>query len=147
MHPRLAMPINLKENMIVEVTIMHNEGRLTLHHFSKCACPTSAQRKTERIERLLEDLRKIIRSLADNYTNNVTQLQRNTCYENLFFCANSIPPKRTTVCIWRTHGHHKCLHSMLSARLPTDDLHRASAHLFLDFQFYNRIIGPRSHGW
>ena len=66
----LPMPINLKDDLIVELALMHNYGIITVLPFSKEASPIFAQRKPNGKLHLLVDLRKINRLIADNYTNN-----------------------------------------------------------------------------
>ena len=66
----LPMPIHLKEDLIVELALMHKYGIITVLPFSKYASPTFAQRKPNGKIRLLLDLRKINRGIADDYTNN-----------------------------------------------------------------------------
>ena len=59
----LSMPIHLKEDLIVELALMHKYGIITVLLFSKYASPIFAQRKLNGKLRLLVDL-------ADDYTNN-----------------------------------------------------------------------------
>ena len=66
----LPMPIHLKEDLIVELALMHKYGIITVLPFSKYASPIIAQRKPNRKLRLLVDLRKINSLIADDYTNN-----------------------------------------------------------------------------
>ena len=66
----LPMPIHLKEDLIVELALMHNYGIITVLPFSKNASRIFAQRKPNRKLRLLVDLRKINTLIADEYTNN-----------------------------------------------------------------------------
>ena len=66
----LPMPIHLKENLIVELALMHKYGIITVLPFSKYASPIFAQRKPNGKLRLLVDLRKINTMIADDYTNN-----------------------------------------------------------------------------
>ena len=66
----LPMPIHLKENLIVELALMHNYGIITVLPFSKYASPTFAQWKPNGKLRLLVDLRKINSLTADDYTYN-----------------------------------------------------------------------------
>ena len=66
----LPMPIHLKEDLIVELALMHKYGIITVLPFSKNASPIFAQRKPNRKLRLLVDLRKINTLIADDYTNN-----------------------------------------------------------------------------
>ena len=66
----LPMPIHLKEDLIVELALMHTYGIITLLPFSKYASPIFAQRKPNGKLRLLLDLRKINTLIADDYTNN-----------------------------------------------------------------------------
>ena len=67
---KLPMPIHLKEVLIVELALMHNNGIITVLPFSKYASPLLAQRKPNGKLRLLVDLRKINTLIADNYTSN-----------------------------------------------------------------------------
>ena len=64
------MPIYLKEDLIVELALMHKYGNITVLFFSKYASPIFAQRKPNGKLRLLVDLRKINSLIADDYTNN-----------------------------------------------------------------------------
>ena len=66
----LPMPIHLKEDLIVELALMHKYGITTVLPFSKYASPIFAQRKPNGKLRLLVDLRKINSLIADDYTNN-----------------------------------------------------------------------------
>ena len=65
----LPMPIHLKEDLIVELALMHKFGIITVLTFSKYASPIFAQRKPNGKLRLLVDLRKINTLIADDYTN------------------------------------------------------------------------------
>ena len=66
----LPMPIHLKEDLIVELALMHKDGIITVLPFSKYASPIIAQRKPNGKLRLLVDLRKINTLIVDDYTNN-----------------------------------------------------------------------------
>ena len=55
----LPVPINLKEDLTVELALMHKYGIITTLPFSKYASPKFAQRKPNGKLRLLVDLRKI----------------------------------------------------------------------------------------
>ena len=69
----LPMSINLKEDLIVELALMHKYGIITVLPFSKYASPKFAQRKQRKPNgklRLFVDLRKINTLLAGDYTNN-----------------------------------------------------------------------------
>ena len=66
----LPMPIHLKEDLIVELALMHKYGMITVLPFSKYASPIFAQRKPNGKLRLLVDPRKINSLIADDYTNN-----------------------------------------------------------------------------
>ena len=66
----LPMPIHLKEDLIVELALMHNYGIITVLPLSKYASLIFAQGKPNGNLRLLVDLRKINSLIADDYTNN-----------------------------------------------------------------------------
>ena len=63
------MPIHLKEDLIVELALMHKYGIITVLPFSKNASPIFAQRKPNGKLRLVVDLRKINTLIADDYSN------------------------------------------------------------------------------
>ena len=66
----LPMPIQLKEDLIVELALMHKYEIITVLPFSKYASPIFAQRKPNKKLRLLVDLQKNNTLIADEYTNN-----------------------------------------------------------------------------
>ena len=66
----LPMPIHLKEDLIVELALMHKYRIITDVPFSKHASPIFAQRKPNGKLRLLVDLRKINTLIADDNTKN-----------------------------------------------------------------------------
>ena len=66
----LPIPINLTEDLTVELAIMHRYGIITTLPFSKYATLICAQRKPNGKIRLLVDLRKINALIADDYINN-----------------------------------------------------------------------------
>ena len=66
----LPKPIHLKEDLIVELALMHKYGIITVLPFSKYASPILAQRITNSKLRLFVDLRKINTLIADDYTKN-----------------------------------------------------------------------------
>ena len=66
----LPMPIHLKQDLTVELALMHKYGIVTVLPFSKYASPILAQRKPNGKLRLLVDLRKINSLIADDYTYN-----------------------------------------------------------------------------
>ena len=83
----LPVRIHLKEDLIVELALMHKYGIITVLPFSKYASPIFAQRKPNGKLRLLVDLRKINTLIADDYTNNnhpVRTLSKKTLIKNLF---------------------------------------------------------------
>ena len=66
----LPCPINQKEDLTVELALMHYFGIITTLPFSKYASPIFAQRKPNGRLRLLVDLRKINNRISDDYINN-----------------------------------------------------------------------------
>ena len=66
----LPMPNHLKEDLIVELALMHKYGIITVLPFSKYASPIFAQWKPNGKLRLLVDLRNFNTLIADEYTNN-----------------------------------------------------------------------------
>ena len=66
----LPAPINLKEDILVELAMLHKYGIITTLPFSKHASPIFAQKKPNGKLRLLVDLRKINNLISDDYINN-----------------------------------------------------------------------------
>ena len=66
----LPAPINLKDDILVELALLHKYGIITTLHFSKNASPIFAQRKPNGKLPLLDDLRKIDTLIDDDYINN-----------------------------------------------------------------------------
>ena len=66
----LHTPSNLKEDILVELALLHKHGIITTLPFSKYASPIFAQKKPNGKLRLLVDLKKINNLLSDDYINN-----------------------------------------------------------------------------
>ena len=66
----LPTPINLKENILVELALLHRHGIIKTRPFSKYASPIFAQKKPNGKLRLLVDFRKVNNLISDNYINN-----------------------------------------------------------------------------
>ena len=66
----LPAPINLKDDILVEIALLHKYVIITTLPFSKYASPIFAQRKPNGKLRILVDLRKINTLIADDYINN-----------------------------------------------------------------------------
>ena len=66
----LPTPIDLKEDILVELAMLHRYGIITTLPFSKYASPIFAQKKPNGKLRLLVDLRKINNLISDDYINN-----------------------------------------------------------------------------
>ena len=64
------MPIHSKEDLIIDLVLMHKFGIITVLPFSKYSSPIFAQMKPNGKIRLLVDLRKNNSLIADDYTNN-----------------------------------------------------------------------------
>ena len=65
----LPTPINLKEDILVDLALLHRYGIITTLPFSKYDSPIFAQKKRKK-QRLLVDLRKINNLISDDYINN-----------------------------------------------------------------------------
>ena len=65
----LPAPINLKEDILVELAMLHKYGIITTLPFSKYASPIFAQKKPNGKLRLLVDLRKLNNLISDDYIN------------------------------------------------------------------------------
>ena len=86
----LPVPINPKDEILVELAFLHIYRIITTLPFSKYASPIFAQRKPNGKLRLLVDLRKINTLIADDYINNnhpvstLTGAAQNMAGKNLF---------------------------------------------------------------
>ena len=136
----LPMPIHLKEDLIVELALMHKYGIITVLPFSKYASPIFAQRKPNEKLRRLVDVRKINTLIADEYTNNdhpvstLSDAGHNTWQGNPH-SASLTALRLIIACRWRTNVQWKCMHSILLAEpLSTKSLHKVSADLCLLFR-------------
>ena len=111
----LPAPINLKDDILVELALLRKYGIITTLSFSKYAISIFAQRKLNGKLRLLVDLQKINTLIADDYINNnhpvstltdaAQHMARKTCSANL------IVPKRTTAFERPTSNQSNSLHS------------------------------------
>ena len=66
----LPTPINLKDDITVELALLHKYGIITTLPYSKYASPIFAQRKPNGRLRLLVDLRKINNLITEDYVDN-----------------------------------------------------------------------------
>ena len=66
----LPTPVNLKEDILVELALLHKYGIKTTLPFSKSASPIFARKKPNGKLRLLVHLRKINNLISDDYVNN-----------------------------------------------------------------------------
>ena len=66
----LPTPINLKDDILVELALLQRYGFITILPFSKYASTIFAQKKPNGKLRLLVDLRKIKNLISDDYNNN-----------------------------------------------------------------------------
>ena len=66
----LPTPVNLKEDILVELALLNKYGIITTLPFSKYASPIFAQKKPNGKLRLLMDLRKINNLISDDYVSN-----------------------------------------------------------------------------
>ena len=127
--------IHLKEDLIVELALMHKYGIITVLPFSKYASHIFAQRKPNGKLRLLVDLRKINTLVADDYTNN------NHPVSTLSDAAQH-PAGKSLFCKLDCYQAYHCLQmadqqsvELLSFNfaepVPIKDLHKVSADLCL----------------
>ena len=84
------MPINLEDNILVELALLHEYGIITTLPFSKYASPIFAERKLNGKLRLLVDLQKVNTLIADGNINNnhpvntLTDAAQQMARKNLF---------------------------------------------------------------
>ena len=134
----LPTPINLKDDITVELALLHKYGIITTLPVSKYASPIFAQRKPNGRLRLLVDLRKINNFITEDYANNnhpvstLSDAAQHMAGKN--FSANWIAPRLTTASKWQTTNQSKCLPLILLAEhLLIAVWPRGSADLSLHF--------------
>ena len=97
----LPTSINLKEDVTVELALLHKYSIITTLSFSKYPSSIFSQQKTDAKLRLFVDLRKIINLRSDDYINNnhtvstLTDAAQHMAENNYF--KNLIVHKRITV--------------------------------------------------
>ena len=137
----LPVPINLKEDLTLELALMHRYGIITTLPFSKYTSPIFAQRKPNGKLRLLVDLRKINALIADDYINN------NHPVSTLSDAAQHLAGKKLFCKLDCSQAYH-CLQmadqrsiellafnfALLVGRSPTVAWHKDSAELYLLFR-------------
>ena len=112
------MPIQLKDDLIVELATMHKYRIITVLLFSNYASPGSAQKKPNENLRFLVDLRKIntLKIITPKISSRsvLCQMEHNTWQEK-DSSARSIASKLITGWKWRTNSEWKCLNSFFLA--------------------------------
>ena len=128
----LPTPINLKDDITVDLALLHRYDIITTLPFSKYASPIFAQRKPNGRLRLLVDLGKINNLITQDYGNNnhpvstLSDAAQHMAGKKLF--CNSTAPRHTIVCKWRTTNQYKCWHSISQVEpLHTDVLPKVLA--------------------
>ena len=135
----LPTPIHLKDDITVELALLHKYSIITTLPFSKYASPIFAQRKPNGKLRLLVDLRKINNLISEDYTNN------NHPVSTLTDAAQHMAGKKLFCKLDCSQAYHclqmadyqsiKCSHSILPAEpLHIKGLHRGLAALCQLFQ-------------
>ena len=135
----LPMPIHLKEDIIVELALMHKYGIITVLPFSKYASPIFAQRKPNRKLRLLVDLKKINTLIADDYTNNIHPVSTlSDAAQHLvgksLFCKLDCSQAYHCLQMADQRSVEMLVFNFAAETLPTKDLHKVSADLCLLFR-------------
>ena len=123
-----TMLIDLKEDLIVELALMHRDEIITLLPFSKYASPIFCTEKLNGKLRHLVDLRKINTLVTGDFTLSILPVStfsdagQHLTVKSRF--ARSTAPRLVTVCRWRFDGHWICLYSFLVAEFLLErDLH------------------------
>ena len=125
----LPAAISLKDDILVELALLHKCGIITTLPFSNYASPIFAQTKPNGKLRLLVDLRKINTFIADDYINNnhpvstLTDAAQHMAGKNLF-C--KLDCSQAYHCLQMpTSNQLNSLHSTLQVgHLHTDDWHK-----------------------
>ena len=145
----LPAPINLKDDILVELALLHKYGIITTLPFSKYASPIFAQRKPNGKLRLSIHLRKKNTLIADDYFNNIHPVSTltdaaqhaggKTCSANL------IVPKRITAFKCSISNPSNSLHYTSQVEhLHTEDWHKDSAVPYRHFRVSYESTSTRS---
>ena len=108
----------LKEDILVELALLHRYGIITKLPFSKYASPIFVQKKSNGKLRPLVNLRKINKMISDDFINNnnfVSTLTDAAQHMAGHFFANWTVRKPTTIRKRPINGPSKCLLSTLLA--------------------------------
>ena len=119
-------PINLKDNILVELALQLNYGIITKLHFINYASPIFAQRKPNAKLCLLFDIRKINSIITDYFINNHHPVSKLTDaaqhVQGKTFSANRIVPKLTSASKWQIKNPFNFLSStVLTENSHTED--------------------------
>ena len=147
----LPVPINLKEDLTVELALMHRYGIITTLPFSKYASPIFAQSKPNGKLRLLVDLRKINALISDDYINN------NHPVSTLSDAAQHLPGKQLFLIgllsgISLSANGRPEINRNASVQLCKQDVRlqttgtRTEQSLVSIFKFHERIFGQSNQG-
>ena len=135
----LPASINLKDDILVELALLHKYGIITTLPFSNYVSPIFAQRKPNGKLRLSVDLRKINTLIADDYINinhpvsTLTDTAQHMAGKYLF--CNLIVPRRITAFKWPTSNPPNSLHSTSQVKhLHTEYRHKDSTVPYRHFR-------------
>ena len=125
----LPAPINLKDDILVELALLHKYGIITTLPFSKYASPIFAQRKPNGKLGLLVDLRKINTLLQMITSTTITQSahyrMQPSIWQEKICSANLIVPKHIIASKWPTDNQLNFWQSTSQVEhLHTEDWHK-----------------------
>ena len=146
----LPMPFHLKEDLIVELTLLHKYRIITVLLFSKYESSIFAQGKPNVRLRLLVDLGRINSLIADDYTNNshpVSTLSDSAqdLTGRSLFCKQDC--SQAYHCLQMADQRSVEMLGFSSKSLPRNDLHHASADLFLILKLHSLVLGHSCPSW
>ena len=135
----IPTPNNLKDDILVELALLHKYGIITTLPFSNYASPIFAQRKPNGKLRLLVDLRKKIHSsqmtTLTTTIRSVHLRMQHSIWLGKTCSANLIVPRRITAFKWPTSNQSNSLHSTSQVEhLHTEDWHTDSAVPYRHFR-------------
>ena len=108
----LPAPINLREDILVELAMLNKYGIITTLPFSKDASPIFAQKNPNGKLRPLVDLRKVNNLISDDYINNNHPVSTLVNAANIWQARNSFANwtvhKRIIASRWLTNVQSKC---------------------------------------
>ena len=138
----VPMLILLKEDLIIEIALMHYYGIIAVLLFSKYASPILAQRKPNRKLRVLVNLRKTNSLIAVDHTNNNHPVSTTLGREVTILQSRLLPGLSLFAHGGRTVSGNGCIQFGQSKFCLQMTCKRSQQICVCLFKFHARVLGP-----